>query len=63
MELFSRNLLVTFLGKNYFLGKEESRSPGRGGGLGGRGSITAPTSRKTSAVSQGHFGQFSITEA
>ena len=31
-------------------GKDESRSPVRGGG---RGSITAPTSRKTSAVSSG----------
>lgn len=32
-------------------GKDESRSPVRGGG---RGSITAPTSRKTSAVSDRH---------
>ena len=36
-------------------GKDESRSPVRGGG---RGSITAPTSRKTSAVSSFKIFQF-----
>lgn len=36
----------------HLLGKDESRSPVRGGG---RGSITAPTSRKTSAVRNIHL--------